>query len=102
MMVSFLNQFTTLILSFISRTIFIRVLGIELLGINGLFTDVLSLLSMADLGFNTAMVYSFYKPIADNDTKKISALINFYRTNSFEHILFPLVILKSFSNISIY
>lgn len=79
MMVSFLNQFTTLILSFISRTIFIRVLGIELLGINGLFTDVLSLLSMADLGFNTAMVYSFYKPIAENDTKKISALITFYK-----------------------
>lgn len=79
MMVSFLNQFTTLILSFISRTIFIRVLGIELLGVNGLFTDVLSLLSMADLGFNTAMVYSFYKPIAENDTKKISALITFYK-----------------------
>ncbi|MCD2502363.1 hypothetical protein LQE93_11280 [Clostridium sp. NSJ-145] len=79
MSMSFLNQFTTLILSFVSRTIFIKVLGIELLGINGLFSDVLSLLSMADLGFNTAMVYSFYKPIADNDTKKISALINFYK-----------------------
>lgn len=76
---SFLNQFTTLILSFISRTIFIRVLGVEILGINSLFSDVLNLLSMADLGFNTAMVYSFYKPIADNDTKKISALINFYK-----------------------
>lgn len=79
MFMNFLNQFTTLILSFISRTIFIRVLGVELLGVNGLFTDVLSLLSMADLGFNTAMVFSFYKPIADKDTKKISALVNFYR-----------------------
>jgi O-antigen/teichoic acid export membrane protein len=79
MSLGFLNQVTTLVLSFISRTIFIKILGVELLGINGLFTDVLSLLSMADLGFNTAMVYSFYKPIADNDTKKISALINFYR-----------------------
>lgn len=76
---NFLNQFSNLILSFISRTIFINVLGVELLGINGLFTDVLNLLSMADLGFNTAMVYSFYKPIAENDTKKISALINFYK-----------------------
>lgn len=79
MFMSFLNQFTSLILSFISRTIFIRVLGIELLGINGLFSDILGLLSMADLGFNTAMVYSFYKPIAENDNKKISALINFYK-----------------------
>lgn len=79
MTISFFNQFSTLLLSFISRTIFIRVLGIELLGINGLFTDVLSLLSMADLGFNTAMVYSFYKPIAENDTKKIAGLITFYK-----------------------
>lgn len=74
-----LNQFTNLILSFISRTIFIRVLGVELLGINGLFSDVLNLLSMADLGFNTAMIYSFYKPIAENNIKKISALTNFYK-----------------------
>lgn len=79
MMMSFLNQFTSLILSFISRTIFIRVLGVELLGVNGLFTDILGLLSMADLGFNTAMVYSFYKPISENNNKKISALINFYK-----------------------
>lgn len=74
-----LNQFTNLVLSFISRTIFIKVLGVELLGINGLFSDVLNLLSMADLGFNTAMIYSFYKPIAENDIKKISALTNFYK-----------------------
>lgn len=79
MSLGFLNQVTTLVLSFISRTIFIKILGVELLGVNGLFTDVLSLLSMADLGFNTAMVYSFYKPIAYKDTKKISALINFYK-----------------------
>lgn len=78
-MMGFLNQITTVLLSFISRSIFINVLGVELLGVNGLFTDVLNLLSMADLGFNTAMVYSFYKPIAQKDTKKISALITFYR-----------------------
>lgn len=76
--IGFINQITTLILSFISRTIFIRVLGVEILGINGLFSDILNLLSMADLGFNTAMVYSFYKPIAENNKKKISALITFY------------------------
>lgn len=79
MVMGLINQITTLLLSFISRTIFIRILGVDLLGVNGLFTDVLSLLSMADLGFNTAMVYSFYKPIAENDTKKISALTNFYK-----------------------
>lgn len=73
------NHIITLILSFVSRTIFIRVLGVEYLGISGLFSDVLMMLSMADLGFGTAMAYSFYKPIAEGDHDKIAALVGFYR-----------------------
>ena len=69
----------SLVLSFISRTIFIRYLGVEFLGINGLFANVLTVLSLADLGFGTAMAYSYYKPIADNDTEKIIALNCFYK-----------------------
>ena len=57
MISGFLYQTVTLILSFISRTVFINTLGTEYLGLNGIFTDVLSLLSMADLGFGTAMAY---------------------------------------------
>lgn len=73
------NQVATLLLSFFSRYIFIRILGNEYLGINGLFSDILMMLSLADLGLGTAMVYSFYKPLANNDNKKIIALINFYK-----------------------
>lgn len=73
------NQIIALILAFTSRTIFIRALGQEFLGINGLFSDVLNLLSLADLGFNVAMVYSFYQPLAANDTKAIAGLVQFYR-----------------------
>lgn len=73
------NQILTLLLSFIGRTVFIKVLGEDYLGINGLFSDVLTMLSMADLGFGTAMVYSFYKPIAEHDEKRIAALIHFYK-----------------------
>lgn len=76
---NFINQILMLILSFISRTVFIHTLGVEYLGINGLFSDVLSLLSLADLGFNTAMVYSFYKPLAEKDNDKMAALTLFYR-----------------------
>lgn len=76
---NFMNQILMLILSFISRTVFIHILGVEYLGINGLFSDVLSLLSLADLGFNTAMVYSFYKPLAEKDYDKMAALTLFYR-----------------------
>jgi O-antigen/teichoic acid export membrane protein len=75
----FSYQFVTLIFGFISRTVFINTLGVDLLGVNGLFMDVLILLSIADLGLNTAMVYSLYKPIAEQDTVKVSALIHFYK-----------------------
>lgn len=74
-----LSQALTLILSFVSRTCFIRFFGVEYLGLNGLFTDVLGLLSMADLGFTIAMVYSFYEPLANHDEKKLAGLITFYR-----------------------
>lgn len=79
MMMGFLYQALMLILSFVSRTAFIHTLGDEYLGINATFSDVLSLLSMADLGFGTAMAYSFYKPLAENDEKKVAALIRFYK-----------------------
>lgn len=73
------NQLATLILNFISRTVFIRVLGAGFLGINGLFTDLLMMLSLADLGLNSAMLYSYFKPLAEKDEAKISALAHFYK-----------------------
>ena len=79
MIAGFLNQFLTLVFSFVSRTVFISALGKEYLGLNGIFADVLNLLSMADLGFNTAMVYSFYEPLANHDEKKLAGLVTFYR-----------------------
>lgn len=73
------NQLVTLLLNFFSRSIFIKVLGVEYLGINGLFSDILMMLSLADLGLGSAMVYSFYKPLSERDNRKIAALINFYK-----------------------
>ena len=68
-----------LLLSFINRTVFIKVLGIEYLGINGLFSNILQMLSLADLGFSTAMAYSYYEPIAENNIDKIFSLNRFYK-----------------------
>lgn len=73
------NQMVSLILNFIGRTVFIKVLGEEYLGISGLFSDILMMLSMVDLGFGTAMSYSFYRPIAEHDEDKIAALIHYYK-----------------------
>lgn len=79
MMFGFGYQFVTLLLSFVSRTVFLQVLSVEYLGINGLFTDILQMLTLADLGFNTAMSYSFYKPLAEGNQRDITCLINFYK-----------------------
>lgn len=64
---------------FLTRTLMIRFMSIEYTGLSGLFTSILQVLNLAELGVGSAMVYSMYKPIAENDTKKIQALMNAYR-----------------------
>lgn len=64
---------------FLMRTVMIYLLGIEYLGLNSLFTSVLSVLNLAELGVGSAMVYSMYKPIAEDDTDKICALMLLYK-----------------------
>ena len=74
-----LSQVASIILKFVSRTIFIYILGVEYLGINGLFSEILQMLSLADLGFGTAMVYSMYKPLAEHDEKRLTQLVALYK-----------------------
>lgn len=71
-------QFITISLSFIVRTIFINTLGADYLGINGLFSNILSILSLAELGVGSAIVYSMYKPMAENDHEKLRVLLKVY------------------------
>lgn len=73
-----ITQAVTIVLSFVSRTVFIYVLGVEYLGINGLFTNILMLLSFAELGIGNAIIYSMYKPLASKDKEKIKALMDLY------------------------
>lgn len=73
-----ISQALNIFLSFFSRSIFLKFLGIEYLGINGLFTNVLMLLSFAELGIGNAIIFSMYKPVALNDTEKIKSLMNLY------------------------
>lgn len=76
---SFSYQVLVLILGFVNRTVFINVLGVNYLGISGLFSDILSMLSLADLGFGVALTYSMYKPLAENDYERLAGLTNLYR-----------------------
>lgn len=73
------QQFFSILFSFITRTVFIHYLSKELLGVNSLFTNILSILSLADLGLDTAMIYSLYKPLSERDEEKLSALVNYFR-----------------------
>lgn len=73
------TQIITLILTFVNRSIFVKILGIEYLGVSGLFTNILNVLSFMELGIGNAIIFSMYSPIAKNDTKKISGLMNFYK-----------------------
>lgn len=57
-------QVLTIIIAFISRKLFLQYLGIEYLSVNGLFTNILSLLSLSELGFSGAITYHLYKPLA--------------------------------------
>jgi len=75
----FCYRLLSIILPFISRTAILYILGEQYLGLSSLFTSILSFLSLAELGVGGAMVYSMYKPIAENDTTTIRALLNLYR-----------------------
>lgn len=68
-----------MVMPFIMRTAMIYLLGVEYLGLNSLFTSILQVLNLAELGVGSAMVFSMYKPIAADDDKTICALMKLYR-----------------------
>lgn len=73
------EKIVILLLPFITRTIMIKVLGAEYLGLGSLLTSILTVLSLSELGFGSAIVFSMYKPIAEEDKDTICALLNLYR-----------------------
>ena len=73
------NRFVLMLFPFVVKTIMIKKLGSEYLGLNNLFSSILQVLSLSELGIGTAMVYSMYKPMAENDKPTLCALLNLYR-----------------------
>lgn len=74
-----INRLTSIFIPFIFRTIIIYILGEEYLGLNTLFSSILQVLNVADIGIGTAIAASMYKPIAEDDKKTVSELLNLYR-----------------------
>lgn len=73
------SQMLSILMGFFTRWMFIALLGKEYLGVSGLFTNVLSLLSLANLGFDTAIIYSLYKPLAGGDMVAVKGYMRVYR-----------------------
>jgi len=69
----------TILLGIVNRKVVIEILGIEYQGINGLFSNVLSMLSIAELGIGTAIIYHLYGPIRENNIPAIRSLMQFYK-----------------------
>lgn len=74
----FLNTII-IVVGFFAQAIFLKLMGAEYLGINGLFTNVVSMLGIVELGIGSAIIYHLYNPIAKKDTSQIKALMNFYK-----------------------
>lgn len=69
----------TTIMSFITRTVMVQMIGLEAVSLNGLFQEVIATLSLAELGIGSTIVYNLYKPLAENDVEKVCQLMTFFK-----------------------
>lgn len=74
-----IDKISGIILPFIVRTMIIHLIGAEYLGLTSLYYSILQALNLVEMGFGTAIIYSLYKPIAEEDTDTINALLRFYQ-----------------------
>ena len=77
--VSLLGQIISILLSFVSRKVFIQYLGVKLLGLNSTFASILNTLSLAELGFQQVIVFHLYGVLAKDDQERVNALVNIYK-----------------------
>lgn len=72
-------QLLNMLIPFVMRSVILHFLGVEYLGLGGLFRSIFSVLSLAELGIGSAMIFSMYKPIAEDDTETICAMMRLYK-----------------------
>lgn len=74
-----MQRMASVLVGFVARTCLIHILGVQYVGLDGLFTSILSVLNLTELGIGSAMVFSMYKPIAEGDDERVCALLALYR-----------------------
>ncbi len=77
--VAWLGQALSVLMSFVARGVFAHLLSSDYLGLESLFANVLTILSLAELGVGSAIVFSLYKPLAENDTAQVKALMRLFK-----------------------
>ena len=73
------TRIITIVLSLITTRLFLKYLGIEIKGINGLINNILSLLQLAEMGIGTAIIYALYQPIVEDNQEEICSLMALYK-----------------------
>ena len=76
---SLIAALSNIAITFCAQKIFLRIMSIDYLGINGLFSNIISMLAIFELGIGSAITFSLYKPLAKGDKTTIKALMNFYK-----------------------
>lgn len=74
-----LSNIVGILIGLISQNIFLKILNVEYLGINGLFSNIISILGIVELGIGSAIIYNLYKPLSENNITIIKELMNFYK-----------------------
>lgn len=74
-----ISNLANLLISFLAQRIFLQILNTEYLGLNGLFSNIISMLGIFELGIGSAIIFNLYKPLANDDKPTVKALINFYK-----------------------
>ena len=77
--IALLGNIIALVLGFVNQKYFVSILGIDYTGLNGVLTNLISMLSIVELGLGTAIIYHLYEPIANNDIESIKSLLLFYK-----------------------
>ena len=85
------KQVFLLFLNFLAKTVFVHFMGKEFLGLNGIFNNIFLLFSFAEFGMGTAMIYSFYEPLATGDKEKCAALYQYFKKLYYGMSLFLIV-----------
>ena len=76
--VALISRITAILMGYVLRVVFTHTLSESYVGVNGLFVDIINVLSLSEMGIGTAITFALYQPIAKDDTEKQKSLMRLY------------------------